>query len=999
MKHLQQNRIRPVGFLACLGLFMLLLNGGMLSAQKSKIKQKYKYSTSVQTTEDGKYSYTVVSGDPMRSRVYTLKNGLQVYMTVNKNAPRVSTAIAVRTGSNNDPEDATGLAHYLEHMLFKGTDKYGSLDYEKEKVLLDQIEELYEKYRAETDEAKRKEIYAEIDRVSGEAAKFAIASEYDKMLAAIGAKGTNAFTSFEQTVYVNDIPSNQLEKWLKIEGERFRNPVLRLFHTELEAVYEEKNISLDSDRRSAYFQMLEGLFKEHNYGQQTTIGTVEHLKNPSIKKIKEYYSEYYVPNNMAICLSGDLDPDATIAVIDKYFGHFKSQPVTPYESPEEAPMEGVQEFEVTGPDAAMLYMGFRVPGVHHEDAPVIEMIDYMLSNSTAGLIDLNLVKKQKVLMAFSFNMSLKDYGVHALGGVPLQGQTLEDLKEMLLQQVEFIKQGEFEDGLIQAVVNNMEIEEIERHEENRGRAMDFVDSYIYGQEWSDYIQKLEKMRKITQEDVIRVANKYYGENYVVVYKRTGERQNKKKVVKPEITPVEVNREDQSPFVKDIYAMDAPKMSPVFLDYEKDMSIKQLDNGIPLHHVKNEENQLFNMYYLLPFGKKHDREMALAIEYLPFLGTDKYSAEDISKRFYELGTSFDVFTSMDEIYVIVTGLQKNFKPSVELFEHLLKNAKADPAAYQGLVKRIQKERADLKLNKSVILRQGLINYGKYGKTNPFNDVLSNEELAAVKAEDLVARLQGLTDYKHKVLYYGPETPENLITDLNTLHKTPASLKAAPVTDKYKEMEPGKSKVYFVEYDMVQAEIGWLTRSVQWDPKMVPTINMFNQYYGGNMSSIVFQTIRESKALAYSTYSSFVQPRTSQEHFFVMAYVGTQADKIHEAIAGMNELLNECPRSDNLFDNSKVAIKNKMETERIIKSSILFSYENATRKGTIGNDLRKATYESLDGMDFEKIQEFHKNYISGQNYNLLVLGSKDKIDLKSLEKYGEVVELSLEDVFGY
>ncbi|MEM7035341.1 MAG: pitrilysin family protein, partial [Bacteroidota bacterium] len=310
-------------------------------AQKSKVKSQSQYKEVMHKSEDGKYSYFTVYGDPLKARIYTLKNGLRVYMTINKAEPRVFTAIAVRTGSNNDPEDATGLAHYLEHLLFKGTDRYGTLDYEKEKALLDQIEEMYEKYRSTTDEAKRKEIYKEIDRLSGEAAKYAIASEYDKMLSAIGAKRTNAFTSFEQTVYINDVPANHLGKWLEIEGERFRNPVLRLFHTELEAVYEEKNISLDNDGRSAWFQLYEGLFPRHNYGQQTTIGTVDHLKNPSIKNIKEYYRKYYVPNNMAICLSGDIDPEETIKLIDEQFGSFQSKDVSPYIGPEEAPMEGV----------------------------------------------------------------------------------------------------------------------------------------------------------------------------------------------------------------------------------------------------------------------------------------------------------------------------------------------------------------------------------------------------------------------------------------------------------------------------------------------------------------------------------------------------------------------------------------------------------------------------------------------------------------------------------
>lgn len=985
--------------LYCLLAITLLLGSGTDAfAQKSKIKEAQAGKISTHTSENGEYTYTMVAGDPLRSRIYTLKNGMQVYMTVNKNEPRIYTAIAVRTGSNNDPADATGLAHYLEHMLFKGTDRYGSLDYEKEKVLLDQIEELYEKYRATEDEDKRKELYAEIDRMSGEAAKYAIASEYDKMLSAIGAKGTNAFTSFEQTVYINDIPANQVEKWLKIESERFRNPVIRLFHTELEAVYEEKNISLDNDQRAAYYKMLDLLFPRHNYGQQTTIGTINHLKNPSIKKIKDYYRKYYVPNNMAICLSGDIDPDATIAMIDEYFGGFQTKSVTPYNGPEELPLDKVLEYEVIGPDAELLYLGFRVPSYGHPDAPVLEMIDFMLANSTAGLIDLNLVKAQKVLDAGSSYMQMKDYAVQMLNGSPKADQSLEEVRDLLLEQLEKIKKGDFDEKLIKAVVNNMEIDKMRGYEQNWGRTFEFVDTYVNGIDWEDRVLYLRKLRAISRDDVIRVANQYYGKNYVAIYKRNGERQDVKKVVKPEITPVEVNREAQSPFLKEVTSMESPEMQPVFLNYKSDIHQTQLESKVPLNYLRNDENGLFSMYYLLDFGKRQDKTLAFAIEYLPFLGTDQYSAEELSKKFYELGTTFDVFAGDDQIYVILRGLSTNFEESVKLFEHVLNNAQPDTEALSGLIDRQVKSRDDAKLNKRQILWRGMMNYGMYGGQNPFNDVMSEKDMRVLKAETLTDALHQLTSYEHKVLYYGPDSPEGVSKTLNTYHTVPAERIPVPTDDPYEFVKTERNKVFFVEYDMVQAEILWLSRSADYDPAMTPQVDIFNEYYGGNMSSIVFQTIRESKALAYSTFSSFQTPRRAGDPYFVLAYVGTQADKIHEAIAGMQELLTTMPQSDNLLENSKASIRNKMETERITRTSVLFNYENAKRMG-LDRDIRQDVYASLDDMDFATVNAFHEKYISGSAYNLLVLGSKEKVDLKSLEQYGEVVELSLNDLFGY
>ncbi len=296
-------------------------------------------------------NYEEVTGDPLKARIYTLDNGLKVYLTSYDDAPRVQTNIAVRAGSKNDPSDATGLAHYLEHMLFKGTDVYGSLDYEKEAPMLDKIEVLYEEYRSYSmsDIENRNRIWRQIDSVSGEAAKYAIANEYDKMVSGLGAKGTNAYTSNEKTVYINDIPSNQIESWLKLEAERFRYPVFRLFHTELEAVYEEKNRGLDSDGSKLFEALFDGLYPNHQYGQQTTIGTIEHLKNPSLTEIRKYFNKYYVPNNMAICLSGDFDYDKTIQLIDKYWGGFERKEDPTFDVIQEAPIKEIITKEVFGP--------------------------------------------------------------------------------------------------------------------------------------------------------------------------------------------------------------------------------------------------------------------------------------------------------------------------------------------------------------------------------------------------------------------------------------------------------------------------------------------------------------------------------------------------------------------------------------------------------------------------------------------------------------------------
>ena len=371
------------------------------------------------------YQYETVENDPLNTIIYTLDNGLKVYMSINQDEPRIQTNIAVNTGSKQDPSDATGLAHYLEHMLFKGTSKIGTVDWEKESKELKKISDLYEERRGVTVEDERKEIYHQIDSISSVAATYAVANEYDKMISSLGAKGTNAYTSLERTVYINDIPSNELEKWLIIESERFSELVLRLFHTELETVYEEFNRGQDNDWRLAWYAMMKALFKKHQYGTQSTIGTSEHLKNPSMEKIHEYFNEKYVPNNMAIILSGDINPDKTIRLIEKYFGHFKSKEVPKFTVALEDPIDKPEVINVTGSSSEWIDIGFRLPGVSEEDIYILPLLDGILSNGKAGLIDLNLVKSQNILSGYSQYMIAKDYSLFKLHGEPRQGQLLE----------------------------------------------------------------------------------------------------------------------------------------------------------------------------------------------------------------------------------------------------------------------------------------------------------------------------------------------------------------------------------------------------------------------------------------------------------------------------------------------------------------------------------------------------------------------------------------------
>lgn len=942
------------------------------------------------------YKYRYVTGDPTQSRFYTLKNGLTVILSPTKKDPRMQVYIATKAGSKTDPADHTGLAHYLEHMLFKGTQHYGSLDWTKEKGYLDMIDALYEEYNHTADPAARQAIYHRIDSVSGVASKYAIANEYDKMMSEMGAQGTNAFTSNEQTVYTEDVPANSIDKFLRVQGDRFHDPVFRIFHTELEAVYEEKNRGLDSDPRKVQEMLMASLFLNHNYGKQTTIGTVEHLKNPSLLEIRRYFNTYYVPNNMGVIVSGDFDPDVLIKKIDQTFAYMQPKPVPKYTFAPEVPITAPVVREVFGPDAESITIGYRLPGIHDKDAVLADLVSSVLANGRAGLIDLDLVKKQKLLRASAYSNILVDYGMMVLQGTPTQGQSLDEVRTLMLGEVEKLKRGEFDEALLTSIINNAKKYLMQQNESYSSRAASLMYTFTGEDDWRNNVAYVEVLSKLTKADIVAFAKKYFGENYVAVYKRKGEDKSIVKVDKPAITPVETNSSSQSPFVQEVASMKTVPLKPVWVDFTKDMQRSKVGPAEVLY-VQNKENGLFRLAYRFKVGSWNDRKLGIAASYLQFLGTDKMSAEQLSKEFYKLACSFSVSPGNEYTTVSIEGLQENFDRAVTLFEDLITNCKPDEAALTALKARMRKSRSDQKSNKGAIM-QGLVYYARYGAHNPFNNVLSDAEIDALTADELVAMLHQLPSYDHRILYYGPQPLPQLTAALSREHKVPAVFSTPHPQQAYPYTEQTKNEVLFADYDMVQSEIRWVRNIPGYDPMLQPKIEVFNNYFGGNMGAIVFQTIRESKALAYSTSAYFITPEKKEDPYSISAYVGSQADKFNEATAAMNELLTDLPSIENSLAVAKSGIRNDIETERITQDGIIYAFLAAERRGLTG-DYRRTVYDAAGNLSYKDLKTFHGQYISGKPYTYCIVASDKRVKEEDLARLGTVKKLSLTEIFGY
>lgn len=941
------------------------------------------------------YKYRYVTNDPTETRFYTLANGMTVILSVDKSQPRIQSFIAVKAGSKTDPATHTGLAHYLEHMLFKGTDRFGTLDYSKEKPLLDEINRLYEKYNHTTDEAERKKIYRQIDSVSGIASQFAIANEYDKMVANLGAQGSNAFTSFEQTVYMEDIPSNAVDKYLHIQAERFRNPVLRLFHTELEAVYEEKNMSLDNDNNQAFEALFANLFPTHNYGLQTTIGTVEHLKNPSLVEIEKYYTKYYVPNNMGIIMCGDFDPDEMIKKIDAAFGYMQPRQVEPYVGGQLPEIKQPIRAEVFGPNPEALLMGFRFPGASDKDAHMLNILGQILTNGSAGMFDLNLVQQQKLLNAAAFPYLLIDHSVLILSGQPTDGQSLEEVEKLMIAEIDNLKEGKFSDDLIPSILNNYRKLMTETFEDYSQRAYVLMDVFTTELDWKDEVSALELMKTITKEDIIRYARKYLKDNYVAVYKRQGERKNTVKVEKPEITPVSLNKKDQSVFMRENVAIPQKDIQPRWLDFDHDLKRNKI-NGYDVWTIENTKNDLFKLYYYFPIGKWDSKLLPIAADFINYLGTKDKSPEKVAQEFYELASTFTIGVQDESTYIELSGLNENLEKTIHYFEELIANAIADPNVWQAYKQRLFQARTNAKKDKRQIMN-GLINYARYGAHNPFNHVLSDEELNALNPDELLKELRALMNLNHKIMYYGPSNEKELIPSLSKYH-----FRKNPITKEnsnlFKEQKTQAPKVLFTHFEMVQADISWVRIGSDYSESIVPTVSLFNQYFGGGMGSIVFQTIRESKALAYSSYARINTPIRPNRPLYTMAFVGTQADKFNDATAAMNELLTTLPKSDKNLESARSGLIKSLASERVNKENIFFSYLSAERFGRKG-DIRQTIYEQASKIKMDDLVNYHQSELSGKPFIYCIVADKSKVKKEDMERLGEVVELDLKTIFGY
>ncbi len=941
--------------------------------------------------------YETVADDPLHAKIYTLNNGLKVYMSVNKDEPRIQTYMAVRVGGKDDPADNTGLAHYLEHMMFKGTHRLGTQDFSREFPMLVAIDSLFEVYRTRTDAQERERLYHQIDSISYEASKLAIPNEYDKLMTLIGSDGSNAFTSEDVTCYVEEIPSNQVDNWARIEADRFMNCVFRGFHTELEAVYEEKNMSMADDSEKAIDALNAMLYPNHPYGRQTVIGTQEHLKNPSIRAIRRQKNTYYVPNNMAICLSGDFDPDKMVEIIEKYFGAWKPNPALAQRmtSAPARPAGTPSRTEVLGQESEFLLMGWRTEGAATEEGDISNLVSSVLNNGLAGIMDLALVQDQKVLNLQVSAYNRTEGGILLMDCAPKEGQTLEQVEALLMEQVERLKKGDFPDDLVDAVKANYKLAMMRSLENNASRAGLMMNSFVDGISWAEKVRRIHKTYTFTKEDIVAWAQKYLvPENLAVVYKRHGVDPSIERIAAPKITPLVTNRDKQSVFLQEIAQTPVEPIEPVFVDYSKDM-VRDSYKGLEVLYKHNDKNDLAYLTFWYDIGGDRMPALDLAMEYVRHLGTRQHNAHQIAEELYRLASQWKMNVSSTVTTLSLIGLGESTAPMLEMSKELMFQNIPDEEILGQLKADNLQSRADAKKSQNKC-NTALQRYLMFGPDYIKKTTLSNAQLQALTSEQLLADVHTLLGYQHKILYYGPASLEEVKAMLDILSMDQLKPLESEVPSKVLTTKP---KVLLANYKSSQFRfMQYSNRGESLILEQAPYIELFNEYYGTGTNSIVFQEMREARALAYTAGANLVRPSFTNNDYYFRATIASQNDKLKKAVQGFSEIIETMPESQANLDFAKSAILNKIRSHRIHGISVLYSYMRIRGLGlTIPRE--KLLYDKVGDLTMFDLLSTHDEWIRNRTYHYAVLGDLKDLDRSFMSTLGPIQEVSLEEIFGY
>ena len=840
----------------------------------------------------------------LKTKTYHLDNGLKVVLCEDHHQPEIYGAVYVHAGSKNDPLDATGMAHYFEHIMFKGTDRIGTINWEKEKVYLDSISLMYDKLHATTDPAARNAIQMKINELSLASTDYAIPNEVDVILTQMGGKSLNAGTSYDMTMYYNLFPSNQLSKWMDVYVERFRNPVFRLFQSELEAVYEEKNMYGDSPINGFQEYMFKETFGEHPYGRPV-IGYTEHLKNPQPAKMREFYNTYYVANNMTLILVGDFNTEEIEPMIAEKFGTWRSGelPKQPTYTLPKFNGPTVKEVHLTPVKMGALIF----PGIKNSDPDMIplSMACSIFFNGETGLAD-KLTLENKLMGAMLMPLSLEDHGANLMLIIPkLIGQSHEEAEALVFECLDQLKRGEFSDELFEAVRMDMLMGRIRATEDLYKLANLFLEMESTGQTYEEFLAETERIKTITKDEVVAIANKYFGNDYLDVRSKMGF-PDKDKVEKPNWKPLEAkNTNMKSDFAKMIEAEEVPEVTPQVIKFGEDVKITDISEGFKLYSAINTANDIFELKFHFNYGLLDDPDLSRASSYKSLQGTEDMPYQEFALELQKMGASIYAHSDDNEYVVTVTGFEKDLERLLELCYQKLYHPSNDESQIAVLV---DGEKIDIQTRKddASTWARAVKEYALYGKKSIYLNTVSLKEWSKRSGNELLAEVAEPLKYDGYVTFSGNQYPDVLVQSIKAHRILP--LKPLHRTESFRlETQFTEPQVFFASNKKFrQSNIWFHVPGEKLSLEDEAMASLFSKYFGTDMYSIVFQEIREFRSLGYTAYANYDYDYLERKPGLLYGFLGTQGDKTLDGIDAFSGLIKDMPERIEKFNASKEAL---------------------------------------------------------------------------------------------
>ena len=929
---------------------------------------------------------------------FYLKNGLKVIMAEEHSQPKIYGAVLVHAGSKNEDPKATGVAHYFEHIMFKGTDKIGTTDWESERPLLQKISDCYDKMQQTSDPAERHKIQSEINRLNIEASQYAIANETDAILQQMGCTGLNAGTTYDYTVYYNTLPANQLENWMEVYAERFRNPVYRLFQGELEAVYEERNLYANEMMYTFSRNIFTESFGEHPYSRDI-IGLDEHLKNPQPSAMQRFYNKYYVASNMTLILVGDLNIAQARQMAEKYFG------IWPKGDRVEEPAYKLPRFDeriVKEVKQTPIRAGLMVfPGVqnNHRDELTLEVLSEILSGGN-GLID-EMVSDGKLMAAQFMPLSLQDAGSNVILYIPkLLGQKHAAAEELIWAALDSVKEGRFSDKLLQSIKMNRLVERKRQLESYSSIANLLLNLEATGSDYTRWLAENEHLQQMNEEDIMNVAARYFDRDHCTLVRSSMGFPDKESAIKPDWEHLEAkNQGAKSSFAKEIADRPLRPIRPQVIDFDRDVDIVAATPDCNVYATRNPKNDLFSLNIAYHYGLFDNHNIDQATAYFSSIGAADLTAEQYRTELECLGGSFSLSAGDDYSFINISGPEENFDKIMELVMLKLRNPRHDKQQLENLVEALKASKKAAK-NDASTWTAALYEYVQFGEKSSYIDHATIKEIKKMKGEDLVALLDNIFQRDGYITFVGRRAAKEIAAIALESGLVQQDVTRMPLRIRQPLTHDADAVYYATNKKFLKSDIDFYIPSSNFDYDADrAACAMFNEYMGGGMNSVFFQEIREFRSLGYSTHGYFSYDRFNRRPARYYAYLGTQCDKTIDGIEAVRDLMLRFPDREDKFGPARdylLSVRNSnYYTFRQLPAQVRYWKEVEQ----LDHDPRPEVTRQIGAMDYKALREFHKKYVEGRPLIITVSGNAKQFDKKALKQFGEVKEVKFKKMIKF